>query len=498
VAHRRELRAISALVAEIVSLLSMVAPVRAAMRPRGPEFQVNTLSVSSQLDPDVAYSGDGQFTVVWFGRQGLDDLISGIHGQRIDVDGTRIGDEFLVNETFPGDETAERLPRVSADPMGNFVVVWENRRGDDGSESGVFGRRLARSGAFLGPQFLVDSYTTGEQVAPFVASATDGSFAVLWFDGGMMGEFRSDLMLKWFAPDAVPRTADMLVAATEDGRPIAPSILVDASGMAVLAWQALGIDGDGDAVVAARYDSQGERVGEVVRLNQATEGDQVSIDFALTTEGDIIGVWEGRDADGSGIYARLFGSDLVPQSDELPVNTYTSGTQRTPRVTTTGDGSFVVVWDSVGQDGDGDGVFARLFSPAGQGQGGEFQVNAFTTGSQGNGRLELAVRGTEDGSVLIVWESEGQDGSAAGIFGRGFCVEGHVGRDCGDATCVGGEQLATSDALYILQTAVGTASCADCVCDTDGSGSVTATDGLRVLRRALGLAVGLACPPCLG
>ena len=53
-----------------------------------------------------------------------------------------------------------------------------------------------------------------------------------------------------------------------------------------------------------------------------------------------------------------------------------------------------------------------------------------------------------------------------------------------------------SDALSILQTAVGMSSCALCICDVDSGGSVAASDALRVLQSAVGLSVTLVCPAC--
>jgi hypothetical protein len=65
---------------------------------------------------------------------------------------------------------------------------------------------------------------------------------------------------------------------------------------------------------------------------------------------------------------------------------------------------------------------------------------------------------------------------------------------CGDAN--GDDVLAATDALIALRTAVGTATCVPCVCDTDASGGVTAADALRVLRAGVGEPVALDCPPC--
>ncbi len=58
------------------------------------------------------------------------------------------------------------------------------------------------------------------------------------------------------------------------------------------------------------------------------------------------------------------------------------------------------------------------------------------------------------------------------------------------------DAVMASDALFILQTAVGLKTCSLCVCDVDGGGSVAATDALITLRRAVGQPVPLNCPPC--
>ncbi len=65
---------------------------------------------------------------------------------------------------------------------------------------------------------------------------------------------------------------------------------------------------------------------------------------------------------------------------------------------------------------------------------------------------------------------------------------------CGDATSPIG--ISAGDALHVLRSAVGSASCLECICDADGSGGVAAGDALTVLRRAVGNDVELRCPCC--
>ena len=65
---------------------------------------------------------------------------------------------------------------------------------------------------------------------------------------------------------------------------------------------------------------------------------------------------------------------------------------------------------------------------------------------------------------------------------------------CGDADSNGA--VASTDALLTLYAAVGSASCAVCVCDVNDSDAITATDAQAVLAAAVGLPVDLVCSSC--
>ena len=102
----------------------------------------------------------------------------------------------------------------------------------------------------------------------------------------------------------------------------------------------------------------------------------------------------------------------TPQGTDVFVNEYVTGAQVRAEVAGHDDGSFVVVWDSLLQDGDSYGVFGRRFVSSGAADGTEFQVNAFTTGFQGYTNSV-----TSDGAdgFIVVWADSAQDGDA---FGR--------------------------------------------------------------------------------
>ncbi len=85
-------------------------------------------------------------------------------------------------------------------------------------------------------------------------------------------------------------------------------------------------------------------------------------------------------------------------------------------------GSFVVVWASNGQDGSLYGIFGQRFDSTGAAAGSEFRVNLTTTFSQNAPDV-----GIDDlGNFVVVWESDGQDGQDFGIFGRRFDSAGNA------------------------------------------------------------------------
>src|SRR5258707_724924 len=88
----------------------------------------------------------------------------------------RLGGEFQV-----GTGTAylhdQFVPSVTSDSAGNFVVVWSSYRVD---RIETRGERFSASGAPIGAEFQISSYTSVFDV--FASAATDGAgnFVVVW------------------------------------------------------------------------------------------------------------------------------------------------------------------------------------------------------------------------------------------------------------------------------------------------------------------------------
>jgi hypothetical protein len=135
---------------------------------------------------------------------------------------------------------------------------------------------------------------------------------------------------------------------------------------------------------------------------------------------DVAGSGLDGNFDGSagGDFTRAFSVVLpVAVGPEFRVNVTTSLDQSVPAVGMDALGNFVAVWQSEDQDGSFDGIYGRRFSAAGAGLGAEF--NGVTTNQQRN----PAVARTADGDFVVVWDGFGP-GDTNGVFARRYNSNG--------------------------------------------------------------------------
>src|SRR5687767_58258 len=84
--------------------------------------------------------------------------------------GDPLGPEFRVNTYTTGNQGGSYSTDhpVATDPSGNFVVVWGSH-GQKNPGGDIFGQRYDSSGTPLGPEFRVNTYTPPHQSGPSVA-----------------------------------------------------------------------------------------------------------------------------------------------------------------------------------------------------------------------------------------------------------------------------------------------------------------------------------------
>jgi len=166
------------------------------------------------------------------------------------------------------------------------------------------------------------------------------------------------------------------------------------------------------------------KIGSEFPINTVTANDQSYASIAkVTNTNRLISVWTNSGADGSywGIYGQLLDYSGNKIGNEFLINTYTTNSQYMPCVTGLKDG-FMVFWSSYAQDGSGYGVYYQQYDQNAYKVSTEKRLNTFTTGDQGYVNLVHEISGrpravsTSDNKVIVTWVSNGQDGSAGGIY----------------------------------------------------------------------------------
>ncbi len=392
--------------AVLLFVSSTIAGERLNLSVEGPQFQVNAHPVGQIDGLCLAMDRDGEFVIVWTGP-GQDGKSREIFGKRYHKDGPELsppsgkrladrGNVFQVNSYTAEDQTQ---PHVAMDARGNFVVVWQSQ-GQDGEHLGVFAKRYDSEGRELPPP-------------PQQRGAGHGN------------EFQVNQEIREYQMN--------------------PSITMFDAGSFVIAWRGRVFARDQGgirAILARRYDRAGIPSGEEFRVNTvSTNAHYVSLATAAV-DGRFFFAWanDDRDEDVWAVQydaqnrvvtpARAFGGD---GSGQFKVNSYTGRHHLVAHGSAIDDtGRLLIAFGSSMQDGDGSGVFVKLYDPRGNeigldsttpgsGVGNEFQVNSYTQSNQG----VAAVATGPSGRFVLSWGSRGQDGDHYGIFAKAYDREGN-------------------------------------------------------------------------
>jgi hypothetical protein len=340
------------------------------------------------FDAAVIPDGTDRFLLAWIAGDGVS-----VRVQSFLKDGQPDAlDPWTIVDGVAG-ETVYNV-RLMAFGDGVFAVLWD-AEGADGNGSGVLARRFYPDGSPLSPALQVNLDTQGDQRLGDVGAFSDGSWVAVYDDeyGDTVGW---GVKARRFSDDDTP-SAEMSINTNEDGDQTRPTVGVLSSDQ----WVTVFLD-DQDRVWTRRFYKDGtpspgapER-----RANGTTQGDQTAPRAAQSDEGTVLVVYESPvpgQEDGE-ILARAFGVDGLTVGEELQVNTTGAKSQSHPTVAG-GPNRFVVAWQSLGEDGSLDGVYARLLDGAGAPLANPFAVNVTTASYQ----RTPAVAMRPDGQFAVVW-----------------------------------------------------------------------------------------------
>lgn len=323
-------------------------------------FCANKTATGDQINPKVQLLANENMIFVWQSSvAGTPDiyarLAKGTTTKTKTSTNTVYGTNFYTIDlrvnTYTKDQQVD--PAVAALPDGSAIITWSSY-GQDGSMWGVFARKLSASGVGSpAKEFQVNQYTTYNQRKPAVATLANGDYVICWVSEQERFYKSVDIYARVFTAAGKPDTS---------------------------------VNG-----------------GDEIAVNSGTYPCDTP-DVAPLNDGGFTVVWAQKDlavaTNSWDIWGRAFDASGSPEVSDFRINTYLYGDQYRPKIAAGPSGSLVV-WTSMAQDGDQEGVFGRFLQGGTAVSGSEMQVNTYTISHQ----LHPAVAWDGANNFLVVWTS---------------------------------------------------------------------------------------------
>ena len=444
------------------------------------------LSVSTTTAPDSSYVSiatlaSGKFAATWvnFISRGRFQVL----GQMFFPDGSKDGGEIDVSGIIPGAFVS--LPKISSLGSG-FVITWDH---DLSGAQDVLGRTFDATGAATSGIFKIPSVQTASEYANDTATSA-GGFMSVWISlTEDSAGFHRSIKGRLFDVGGFPLAGEFVIASETPS--VGVSVAALSGGGYIVVWSAGQDDAD---LLAQAFGADGQPVGGLFAINAAPI--DILIDFtaeALPSGGFVVS-WTEQNQDGTevDVRARIFGSAMEALGDVFAVNANSVGIQRSPAISSIGDGRFVIAWAQQGGEESpytGVDVRAQVFGAGGERLGDAFFVNNnMSTTAQQMPDVTLL----NDGSLFFAWHETGPDNSGdfnGSIEGRLFAPEFVTTPNSAPINTIPGPQSGTEDTGLVFSEANGNAIA---VSDVDGgllTVTLSAGNGTLTLASSTGVTV---------
>jgi len=148
------------------------------------EILVNTTTQGNQWEPQITALPNNGFIITWtdenwgVGGQGLDASLLAVKAQVFASDGSKVGDEILVNTAALGNQ---HKPQITTLPDGKFAITWVDESQGIGGASGDFTGTAVKTQVFgIGSNGTahVDTAHYGSNYADYSLQKTASGFNV--------------------------------------------------------------------------------------------------------------------------------------------------------------------------------------------------------------------------------------------------------------------------------------------------------------------------------
>lgn len=318
-------------------------------------FRINQNGTGDQENPRVAILSGGGAAFVW---QGGTEGYQHIYARFLSSNYLWNTGDVMVNSST---NNYQANPAIATLANGNVVIIYSSfgQDNNDGLQ-GVFGQVFTPAGTKVGNEFQVNQFTPYNQRSSAVAAFPNGNFIVTWISelqnssatvdstGTVLAGYNSvDAYARVFNSSGVGQTGEFQVN-TSTNRCSAPSVAVASDNAYTIVWAQM--DGananNGWDIFSRSYSSAG--IGGLVQyVNSQLYGDQVNPQItSLGTDYMVVWTSYGQDGSHEGVYGQFMHEDGSFSGSEQLVNTTKINAQKYPCVTSDGGGRFLVAWTS--------------------------------------------------------------------------------------------------------------------------------------------------------
>ena len=344
---------------------------------------IKTINNSEKIE--FTELSDGSLVAVWDAWNGSRNIFGRTFSVHKDDENTPVKIvDFTsaitqLNMTANGDQIN---PSISSLPGNKFAMIWSDRAGNDGDRGGIFGGIYDETLTLVSSEFVVNTLTTDWQSKSNIASASNGNFMAIWhqangFVEGQLFNISGEKLGNQFT--------------IQEGYNGLSDVVADATGNFWVVSTGGGIG----------YINKYSNTGELLLDSKVYQSEAVAYEPVITvlTDSRILVSWyDGQNTAGSDIYGQFVTSAGELEGIPFIINTTLAENQSKQAIAGLVSGGFVVTWQSLMQDGDLAGIYARVFDESGVG-GEEIAVNTETIGNQ----VWSHVTARSDGGFVVGW-----------------------------------------------------------------------------------------------
>ncbi|TXT64619.1 MAG: exported protein of unknown function [Promethearchaeota archaeon] len=332
-------------------------------------------------------------------------------------------DEFQVNVYNSSDQT---MPSICALSENTFAVVWESSGQDSDDTKGIYARVFnATTGINTTAEIQINYEENDIQKIPSICALSEDRVAIAWEsntqDGNFYGVFARVLNT---TSGEFSTASDIQVNNYTTYNQWEASICALSEDTFAVAWMSQNQDEEGYGIYSRVFNATtGVNTTAEFQINFNETNNQWHPSICALSEDILAVAWESEEQDGNGwgVFARVFNitSGEFSTASDIQVNYNTTNDQRYPSICALSEDRFAVVWQSNETDGDidGYGIHARVFdATTGSNTTAEIQVNYNTTNDQDT----PSICALSEDTFGVAWESDEQDGEYYGIFARIF------------------------------------------------------------------------------